>query len=201
LIEVSSVTVIDPPLFGGTFVNSSTGEIQYTPDTGYFGLDNFTYQITDDDGASDSAMVFITIVHINQIPLAQDDYYVLNEDEELEILAPGVLINDTDPDSSPNPLSAILYTSPVNGRVRIQNIQVTNQGGSKIVQAKINDNSDSNTSNLIAYANISGPTICNIAKGPIVLEESDSLTLETNDTTNITAVCSILEISREDQNG
>jgi hypothetical protein len=51
------------------------------------------------------------------------------------------------------------------------------------------------------YASISGPTICNIAKGPVVLEESDSLILETNDTTAITAVVSILEISRDDQNG
>ena len=94
-----------------------------------------------------------------------------------------------------------VYTAPTNARAIIQNIQVTNQGGSIVVQAKINDASNSNTSNLIAYASISGPTICNIAKGPIILEESDVLTLETSDTTNVTAVCSILEISREDQNG
>jgi len=94
-----------------------------------------------------------------------------------------------------------VYTAPSNSRAIIQNIQVTNQGGSKVVQAKINDASNSNTSNLIAYASISGPTICNIAKGPIILEESDVLTLETSDTTNVTAVCSILELSREDQNG
>jgi len=94
-----------------------------------------------------------------------------------------------------------VYTAPTNARAIIQNIQVTNQGGSKVVQAKINDASDSLTSNLIAYASITGPTICNIAKGPIILEESDVLTLETNDTTNVTAVVSILEISREDQNG
>jgi len=94
-----------------------------------------------------------------------------------------------------------VYTAPVNGRGIVQNIQVTNQGGSKIVKAKINDSSNSNTSNLIAYASITGPTICNIAKGPIILEENDALTLETSDTTSVTAVCSILEISREDQNG
>jgi hypothetical protein len=94
-----------------------------------------------------------------------------------------------------------VYTAPANGRGIVQNIQVTNQGGSKIVQAKINDSSNSNTSNLIAYASITGPTICNIAKGPIILEENDSLTLETNNTINVKAVCSILEISREDQNG
>ena len=94
-----------------------------------------------------------------------------------------------------------VYTAPVNGRGIVQNIQVTNEAGSKVVKAKINDSSDSNTSNLIAYASITGPTICNIAKGPIILEENDALTLETSDTTNVTAVCSILEISREDQNG
>jgi hypothetical protein len=94
-----------------------------------------------------------------------------------------------------------VYTAPANGRGIVQNIQVTSSGGNKIVQAKINDSSNSNTSNLVAYASITGPTICNIAKGPIILEENDALTLETNTTTNIKAVCSILEISREDQNG
>jgi hypothetical protein len=94
-----------------------------------------------------------------------------------------------------------VYTAPTNARAIIQNIQITNEGGSKVVQAKINDASDSLTSNLVAYASITGPTIYNMAKGPIILEESDVLTLETNDTTNVTAVVSILEISREDQNG
>ena len=93
-----------------------------------------------------------------------------------------------------------IYTAPSNARAIVQNIQVTNQSGSKVVKAKITDNSASSTYQ-IAYANISGPTICNLAKGPIILEESDSLLLETNNTTNVTAFCSILEISREDQNG
>jgi len=94
-----------------------------------------------------------------------------------------------------------VYTCNATARAIIQNIQITNTGGSKIVQASIYDNSASTTYLLIAYASISGPTICNIAKGPIILEESDVLTLETSDTTNVTAVCSILEISRDDQNG
>jgi hypothetical protein len=94
-----------------------------------------------------------------------------------------------------------VYTAPTNARAIIQNIQITNQGGSKVVQAKINDASNSLTSNLIAYASITGPTICNIAKGPIILEESDSIILNTTDTTAVSAVLSILELSREDQNG
>jgi len=93
-----------------------------------------------------------------------------------------------------------IYTAPINARGIIQNIQVTNEGGSKILKAKVTDDSASTTYQ-IAYANISGPTICNLAKGPIILEENDSLSLETNNTSNVTAIVSILEISREDQNG
>jgi len=93
-----------------------------------------------------------------------------------------------------------VYTAPSNARGIIQNIQVTNESGSKIVKSKVTDSSASTTYQ-IAYANISGPTICNLAKGPIILEENDSISLESNTTNAISATISILEISREDQNG
>jgi hypothetical protein len=93
-----------------------------------------------------------------------------------------------------------VYTTPSNARAIIQNIQATSSGGTKILQASITDSSTTSTI-LIAYASITGPTICNIAKGPIVLEESDVLKMECNTTDAITATISILEISRDDQNG
>ena len=93
-----------------------------------------------------------------------------------------------------------LYTAPTNANAIIQNIQLTNQSGSKTVTARITDNSAS-TSFIVAHAAITGPTICNIAKGPIVLEESDSISLESTDTSGISATLALLEISREDQNG
>ncbi len=96
--------------------------------------------------------------------------------------------------------STTLYTAPANARAIIQNIQVTNESGSKICKTKITDSSASTTYQ-IAYANITGPTICNLAKGPIILEENDSIALESSTTDAISAVMSILEISREDQNG
>jgi len=77
---------------------------------------------------------------------------------------------------------------------------VTNTGGSKNVQSYIIDAS-ATTTYQIAYAAISGPTICNIAKGPIILEENDILLLESSDTSGISATLAILEISRDDQNG
>jgi hypothetical protein len=93
-----------------------------------------------------------------------------------------------------------LYTAPTNANAIIQNIQITNESGSKIVRARVTDSSAS-TSFVVAYASVTGPTICNIAKGPIILEESDSISLESSTTSAITASLALLEISREDQNG
>ena len=92
------------------------------------------------------------------------------------------------------------YTCPSNANAIIQNIQVTNESGSKVVKASVTDSSASTTYQ-IAYASVTGPTICNLAKGPIILEDNDSIALETSDTSGISATLSILEISREDQNG
>ena len=93
-----------------------------------------------------------------------------------------------------------VYTCPSNANAIIQNIQITNESGSKVVKASINDDSTS-TAYQVAYASISGPTICNLASGPIILEESDSLTLATTNVSYISAVVSILEMNRNDQNG
>jgi len=93
-----------------------------------------------------------------------------------------------------------VYTCPSNANAIIQNIQVTNESGSKILKVSINDDSVS-TIFQIAYASISGPTICNLAKGPIVLEETDTIRLETSNVSGISATVAILEINRDDQNG
>ena len=93
-----------------------------------------------------------------------------------------------------------VYTCPSNANAIIQNIQVTNESGSKIVKASINDDSVS-TVFQIAYASITGPTICNLASGPVILEESDTIRLESSDISGISATLAILEINRDDQNG
>jgi hypothetical protein len=92
------------------------------------------------------------------------------------------------------------YTCPSNANAIIQNVQVTNSGGSKTFKVHMTDDSAS-TSFVVAHASISGPTLCNVAKGPLILEDNDSIALETSDTSGISAALSILEISREDQNG
>ena len=93
-----------------------------------------------------------------------------------------------------------VYSCPSNSRAIIQNIQLTNESGSKNVKVLVTDYSTS-TNVQIAYAAVSGPTICNLAKGPIILEESDILSMQTSNVSTVTAIVSILEINRTDENG
>ena len=89
-----------------------------------------------------------------------------------------------------------VYTVPTNARAIIQNIQLTNESGSKVAKVSVTDSSAS-TDYQISYANISGPTICNVAKGPVILEENDVLKIESSVTSGISGIISILEINRD----
>jgi hypothetical protein len=59
----SSVSIVNNPSNGSVTVNSTTGEITYTPNNGFFGTDNFTYSICDGGTPTtcDTATVNITV--------------------------------------------------------------------------------------------------------------------------------------------
>jgi uncharacterized repeat protein (TIGR01451 family) len=68
-LDPSTVTVTSDPSNGSTIVNTTTGEIQYTPDTNFHGSDSFTYTVDDNDGAtSNEATVNITVGDVNDPP-------------------------------------------------------------------------------------------------------------------------------------
>ena len=86
-----------------------------------------------------------------------------------------------------------VYTCPTETTAIFQTLQITSTGtaanGSVYITQGITDYR-------IAYAEISGPTICNLLKGSIVLVENDVLKIETSATTGISAVGSLLETTR-----
>ena len=96
--------------------------------------------------------------------------------------------------------TVIVYSCPSNSRAIIQNIQVANTSGSKNLTVTVNQASTS-TNFVVAYASITGPTTCNLANGPIILQESDTIGISTSSTSNVTAALAILEMNRNDQNG
>ena len=65
-LKVDGVT--SPPAHGIVVVQTLTGEATYTPSSGYFGPDAFTYSISDGHGGTASGVVHITVTPANQPP-------------------------------------------------------------------------------------------------------------------------------------
>lgn len=113
-LSVSSVT--QPS--NGSVVIEGTGELTYTPDTGFSGIDTFTYTIVDGNGGTDTGTVTVGVAFINFDPVASDDGYGVTEDGSLDVLAAnGVLDNDSDPDQ--DPLAVNLLVDVSNGSLTL----------------------------------------------------------------------------------
>ena len=101
------VRVITPPVNGDVNMAES-GVFLYIPDPNFFGIDRFTYEVSDVAGVSDEAEVVIEVVPVNDAPVAIPESFVLDEDELLVVdtAANSILANDEDLEGEV--LSAIL---------------------------------------------------------------------------------------------
>jgi len=111
----ASVSILDVPSNGLASVNPD-GSITYYPNPDWYGTDTLVYQVCDDDGACDQALVIITIGDVNDPPIAEDD--IASTPEDVAVVIP-VLINDYDPDGYLVPGSVTVVTPPTNGTVTV----------------------------------------------------------------------------------
>ncbi|GAG92644.1 unnamed protein product, partial [marine sediment metagenome] len=85
--------------------------VYYTPTPDYTGPDQFNYSITDNNGGTDSATVYVTVGGVNDPPIANDDSDTVVEDSSNNQI--DVLTNDFDPDG--DNLTIISVTDPPHG--------------------------------------------------------------------------------------
>ena len=68
------------PLHGNVTINSKNGDLIYTPDFNFSGIDVFQYRICDDgipcEPECGNANVFIYVEAMNDTATAGDDYYI-----------------------------------------------------------------------------------------------------------------------------
>ena len=102
----------------GTLTFNADGSFSYTPNANFNGADSFIYRAVDSKGADDPATVRITVVPVNDAPTAGGDSYSTPEDTPLNVNAPGLLANDSDPDAG-DTLSAVLVSGPSNGTLTL----------------------------------------------------------------------------------
>jgi VCBS repeat-containing protein len=90
------------------------GQLEYTPDEAFVGLDSFTYVARDSMAESEPAHAYISVGVINNLPSALDDSAITHEDTPVVI---DVLVNDSDLDSGT--LSVISASDPPYGEATI----------------------------------------------------------------------------------
>lgn len=97
--------------------DEQTGQLLYEPQAGFSGTDSFSFTVTDDDTAgesaktSDPAVVTIQVVKVNTPPLAFDQAVTLEEDGSLVITLAG---DDGDPEANQS-LTFALVVRPQHG--------------------------------------------------------------------------------------
>ena len=104
----------DPPSHGT--VTDLGGFFIYTPYPDYYGTDSFTYYANDGNENSQPTLVNITILPVNDAPIAINDAITTNEDTPIDI---PVLSNDTDVDDILNAGMIVLLSSPTHGTVLV----------------------------------------------------------------------------------
>lgn len=115
-----SVTAVGIPSGGGAAAINADGTISYTPVTGYFGTESFTYTVSDGTESA-TGTVTVTITQVNDAPVAVDDTVEMSVGETSVSVI--VVANDTDPDG--DTLTVTGVTAPINGAASFSGGTVT----------------------------------------------------------------------------
>ncbi len=113
-----TVTVLDLPQ-QGEFTWQADGSFTYTPNSNFFGGDQFTYRVSDGEDASEVATVTLTVQAVNDAPVGSTDSYFRPLAQPFDVQAGvGLLANDFDIDSAT--LTALLAAGPDHGTLQLR---------------------------------------------------------------------------------
>ncbi|WP_075591242.1 Ig-like domain-containing protein, partial [Labilibacter marinus] len=118
-LDVSTLVIVLNPINGQATIDNTTGELTYTPNANFSGTETISYRISDTDGYSDEAPVTITVLPVNDLPIAVEDEVETEEDVEISI---DVLDNDNDIDSDFSLMTLVVNSQPANGTASVDEI-------------------------------------------------------------------------------
>ncbi len=107
-IDGDSLTFVVTSLPAHGVLTGTSPDLQYTPDDGYLGSDEFTFETDDGIVSSPQGTVSIDVVEGNSPPTATSASYTVPEDDSAAIILTG-----TDPDG--DPLVASVVQAPAHG--------------------------------------------------------------------------------------
>jgi|GEM_PF-2282194 len=131
-LDLSSLTVITQPTNGTISVDTSTGEITYTPDPGFSGTDSLVYQICDLGEPSPPACSQATVYfNVRQTPVANNDPVNINEDTPVNV---DVLDNDSFGFYGPGTTPVTIVTPPAHGTATVNDNGTPNDPTDDFIQ-------------------------------------------------------------------
>jgi len=154
------ITAVDAAsVEGGTIDDLGGGSYQYTPPENFNGTDSFTYTVEDDDGASDTATVVVTVNAVNDAPVAEDQEVTVDQNGVVDIT---LVATDVDGDD----LTFTVVDSPLHGVLTGSGAALTytpdtDFSGSDSFTFMVNDGTvDSNVATVTITVNpVGGPTL------------------------------------------
>ncbi|MDP2485964.1 Ig-like domain-containing protein [Pseudoalteromonas marina] len=103
----------------GSVTMTESGDFTYQPALNFNGEDAFSYQIINELGRTDTAVVAITINPINDAPTALNNTYNISSDGTLTVSAPGLLGNDSDVDLDELTVDVAPVNEPLRGQLTL----------------------------------------------------------------------------------
>ncbi len=172
------------------------GAFIYEPDPGFVGVDSFAYAVRDDLGSVTGRVVDATITVTaaterttsgsvrNGPPVGVDDAFEVGENRTLEIPAPGVIANDSDPDA--DPISVALVSATSNGKIVAEEVgsfrYTPDPGftGADSFRYALEDNQGRSTGLVVDAVITVTPTSSGVALSPMSADPGDSTSLESS---------------------
>ncbi|OED35410.1 hypothetical protein AB833_29690 [Chromatiales bacterium (ex Bugula neritina AB1)] len=141
------------------------GLVRYTPAVDFSGTDQFTYQIADTAGATDTANVTVLVSNVNTAPVAVDDVITTEVDDPVSI---AVLDNDIDADN--DTLSIVDTNQPENGTARIRGRSIiyapaAGFSGDDSFRYQITDGNDGTATGTVTI------TVISVNSAPVALDD------------------------------
>ncbi len=188
------------PAHGSVSINAD-GTFTYTPADNYNGSDSFTYAITDADGDTSIAAVNLTIDSVNDVPVAVDDSFTLNEDTAIT----GTLIaNDTESADGGNTWA--VETGPAHGSVSINAdgtftyTPADNYNGSDSFTYAITDaDGDVSTASVNLHITALGDVLIDANETRVINENSEATGNVLDNTQNVDGSSSVINFSIDNQ--
>ena len=144
----------------GTLELNADGTFTYTPAANFHGQDSFTFTASDGVATSNAAAVQLTILPVNDAPVAFGESFRIRQAATLTLPPPGLLANDSDIDG--DGLTVSVQTAPAGGTL------VLNADGSLTYSAAADFTGVDTFSYLVSDGDLTTPATVNIEVVPFL---------------------------------